>query len=793
MSASYAGLLGCCAVGALVLAGPADAQVQAGSSMVEAAPASQPSVVASASETSPPGQGDGSTVRGDGFDDIVVVARRTEERLQDVPISIVAVTTEQLRSNSITRSSDLIKLVPSLSIGETTTGGGNSFSLRGIRTGVVTYFADVPADTAAVNDQLWDLNSVQALAGPQGTLFGRNSTGGTILFVPQRPTDDLGGFAEAGYGSFDAKRLTAVLNVPILPILSVRVGGQIIRRDGVVKNLLGPDLQGQHREAFRASVLFEPGDGAFSDYLVFDYSHRNERPNAFITSGANSATVGCFTGIGCSYGPGSRFGGPTIASLQALQDQLGIRKVSSSFPDVLKTKNFGVANTAQLKLFDDALTVRYIFGYRHAEQFSVANQAHLDLPIEIIQNSNDATPTYTHEVQLIGAALDNRLNVVAGAFFLNSKGGRSINATSLYGDPSLPFSLDRNIFNTSFPDRRSRGLYSQATFNIVEGLNLTAGVRFSRDHRHSTTRSVGPQFTFFGPIVCRLPATLPGLDLPTCTLTQDAVDKATTYNFSIDYHVSQGVLLYATTRKGYNAGGFNLGVPATTDPSAPQQSFGPEYIRDYESGIKADWHIAGIPARTNLAAYLAKYEGIQRLSRGVTAAGVPFQGTANGGKATIYGFQLESSFRLAPGFTVNANYGYLHTQYDVGTLIFSKGNAFAQAPKHTLNLNAAYTQPIQAGGELAASAGLTYQSKFAFNDTNLNSPGVFQKGYSLVDARLGWNEIAGSNIDVAIFAKNIFDKVYRLDLQDQRAIFGYTTLYADPRTYGVEIRFKFGA
>ena len=727
------------------------------------------------------------------LEDVVVVARRTEERLQDVPISIVAVTEGQLRSASVTRSSDLSKLVPSLSVGEATTGPGNSFSIRGIRTGVVTYFAEVPTSSGGVNDQLWDLSSVQALAGPQGTLFGRNSTGGAVLFVPQRPKNEFGGYIEGGLGNYEAKRLAAVVNVPVSPSLKLRFGAQVLRRNGVVENTLGRDLQGQHREAYRASLLFEPGDGRFTDYAVVDYSNRNEAPNAFITSAASSATIGCFAGIGCSYGPGSRFGGPTISSLQAKQDALGIRAVASSFPDVLRSKSYGVSNTAQYKIAGDSLVAKYIFGYRYDEQYSVANQAHLDLPIEIILNANDGTPVYTHEFQLLGKAFDNRLTAVAGVFSLKADGGRNQNSTSLYGDPNLPFSVDRNIYNTSYSDRRSLGFYAQGTFTLMEGLNLTAGVRSNRDKRIQSTHSVGPQFTFFGPITCRISAAVTGLNVATCTLVQQATDKATTYNLSVDYHVTPSVLLYATARRGYNAGGFNTGVPATTDPTAPQQIFGPEFLNDYEAGFKADWSLGSIPARTNVAAYRGKYEGVQRLSRGITAAGVPFQGTSNGGQATIYGVQIESSFRLLPELTVNANYGYLHTQYDVGTAVFSKDNIFAQAPEHTFNLNATYTHPLAAGGSLVASAGIAYQSMVAFNDSNANTPaGNFQKGYSLVDARLAWNEVAGSPVDLAIYGKNLTDKVYALDLQDQRALFGFTTLYADPRTFGIELRYKFG-
>lgn len=717
------------------------------------------------------------------LDDIVVVARRAEERLQDVPISITAVTGEGLRRAQITQNSDLIRLVPTLNVQQSSTGPGQTYSLRGIRTGVITYFNEVPTSTNAVNNQLWDLSSLQALAGPQGTLFGRNSTGGAILFVPQRPTGELEGFIEAGYGNYDWRQLTATLNLPITQSVKLRVGGRLLRRDGVVKNEIGPDFQSQHRDSFRASLLLDPGE-IVSNYTVFDYTKGNEAPPALVTSNVR-ATAGCFTGLGCLYGT-------QPAELGAIQDQLGIRRVRSRFPAILDYKEWGVSNVVAAEPVD-GLTLKYIFGYRRSSSNRFTNQTTLDLPIQIGNNFQNYGRVVSHEVQALGKFLDGRLTWATGIFLSKSvsEGGLSY---SLFGNPALPFSNDRNNFTLIDQSQRTTGVYAQATLEVVDGLNVTGGIRFNKDRAGLKTLSVGPQFTFFGPQVCRFSPTAPGVDFANCTRRINDSYDAVTFNISADYRVSDKVLIYATTRRGYNSGGFNASVPASQEPSAPQPSYGPEYIRDYEAGVKADWAIGTVPVRTNLSGFYAKYTDIQRSTFGVSQSGSTFIGVSNGPKATVYGFQLESTVRPFPGFLVNANYGYLKTRYDEGSPGFPKGNRFAQAPKHTLNLSAAYTHELGDAGAIVANAGYTYQSKVSFQDANLGSALAFQKGYSLVDARLGWNRIAGTAIDAGLFVKNLTNEEYAVERQDLVSAFGFAgTIYNDPRTYGVEISYRFGA
>ncbi|MEA3300886.1 MAG: hypothetical protein U9R22_11740 [Pseudomonadota bacterium] len=143
---------------------------------------------------------------------------------------------------------------------------------------------------------------------------------------------------------------------------------------------------------------------------------------------------------------------------------------------------------------------------------------------------------------------------------------------------------------------------------------------------------------------------------------------------------------------------------------------------------------------------------------------------------------------------MNVNYGYLDPSYDKGTEVFNKDNEFARAPEHTVNASLSYSWPLVVGGEIVFYGGYTYQSEITFSDSNLGAPDdVFQDGYELIDARLGWNNVGGGPVDIGIYGKNLNDETYALDRQDNRNFLGFLgTHYNVPRTYGIELRYSFG-
>ena len=745
-------------------------------------------------QTDVPGSADGAppstTSRADTrMEDIVVVARRVAERLQDVPITITALSSEVLQNTQVQSGTDLIKLVPSLNVQQLAAGPGVNYSLRGIRDGVITYLNEVPVQTAAVDDQIWDLSSVQALAGPQGTLFGKNGTGGAILFVPQRPTDKFEGYLDGSYGNHEYVQLNGVINIPVSDILKIRVGGRLVRHDPFIENIGGGHgMQSENRKTFRASILFEP-TSSISNYTVFDYGRRNERPYAQITSDV-SPTLGCFPGI-CFYPP------DVLKKLQdeaALQDKLGIRKISQNFPNFDKTTNYGVSDILRYDISNN-VTVKYIFGYRYFGFNDISSKTSFTVPIELGQGKVFGQKTWTNEVQLLGKAFDNRLNVTVGGF-LSHDNRPVLSNYQLFAPDGAPFDINKNIFQRSDTINKSQAAYAQGTFAVTEGLKFTAGVRYTKDDAKISLVSMSPRYTFFGPEVCALPAGAQGVDSVNCVRKLDASFHAVTYNFSLDYRVSEGLLVYATTRRGYNGGGFNAAAPSpdVNVPGGPLFDYQPEYLRDYEAGIKANGTLAGIPVRAELSAYLAKYTNIQRTGYGVASNGSTYSGTINGPKATIYGATLEAAAKPFHDLTLNLNYGFLHTRFDEGSPGFPKGNVFAQAPKHTVNASATYDHDLAAGGSAFATMNYAYQSSIVFQDNNIALPFARQKGYGVFDAQIGWRSVLDSNFDVTVFARNLTNVVYAIDREDETALLGFVgTVYNDPRTFGVTLHYHFGS
>ena len=719
--------------------------------------------------------------------EVVVVARRVEESQQKVPLTITAVSNEQLKMQTISSGTDLQGLVPSLSVGISIFGATQQYSLRGIRDGVVEYLNDVPVDSILADSQLWDLASVQAVSGPQGTLFGRNSTGGDVLFVPQKPTNEFGGYAQVRYGSYNLTDAIAVVNIPLSDSLQIRLGGEFTNRDGITKNISGNDLGKLAHQNLRFSLLYSPTSW-LSEYAVVSLAYRHDTPVAQVSgiAGSEAAVNASLPGGAYAFYESlfpTLFNNDPLAYYDDLlaQQKRGIRSVDVPLQSAAVNNLYHFSNI--LAAAFDPVTVKLISGYQGSYNHQLISDLSIPLPVIIGQNDNTAGMV-TQEAQILGKSFNDRFDWVGGVYYSDSWNS-SLNSYLLFQIPGTPFNT-QTTQQSGGPVNNTHSLaeYAQGTVSLTDALKFTTGLRYTRDRLETV------QLGYAQGQVCNLPS--PPADAATCRQAISTHSDALTYNFSIDYQLTPGVLLYGTTRKGYNAGGFNVGFPPPV-PDVVQ----PETIKDYEVGLKSDGQIGSVPFRVNVSAYKSKYDNIQR-SVGVIYPinGVDTVVTAflNAATATLYGAQVELLAKPLPDLTLQASYGYLHTKYDSfeSFLGSATGNKFAQAPDSTAHFSATFRHSF-AAGQLAANASYSYISSVAFQDINLGEPGNIGGGYGLLDLRLGLENICDRRIDLSVYAKNVTNKVYELNASDDTAQFGFVSVqYGDPRTFGVEVRYSFG-
>jgi iron complex outermembrane receptor protein len=298
---------------------------------------------------------------------------------------------------------------------------------------------------------------------------------------------------------------------------------------------------------------------------------------------------------------------------------------------------------------------------------------------------------------------------------------------------------------------------------------------------------------------CGLPPG-PEVDFTTCTKNQKATFIEPSWTFGLDFKVTDHVLAYVTTRRGFNSGGFNLAGPAT---------YATEKLTDVEIGLKTDWSLAGRPVRVNLALYRSDYADIQR-SIFLYVNNIPIGITANAASATVDGVELEIKANLTSYFEISAAGSYIDPKYNKFITEFAPGeyvnltsNVLADAPKVSTSVSPRLRFPVPAsiGSELALIGTWAYQSRIYFQDSNQTDPFISntldpysqQAGYSLFNAQLAWKQAMGSHADIRFFGKNLGNKVYADVTSNNLSTYGVANkIYGEPRTWGVSFSYHFG-
>ena len=726
-----------------------------------------------------------------GLEEIVVTARRREERLQDVPAAVSALTGDDLRDRNVETSVDLQNFVPSLNLSSTFSRDENAFVIRGMGptngsqfvgggTGVVAYFSEVPANGSGPG-LFYDLENVQVIKGPQGTLFGKNTTGGVVLFTPRKPANDFGGYVDVSAGNYDMFAATAALNVPIVADkLLIRVAGQMQRRDGFTIDrgplFPGKDYDDRDYRALRLSVLFRPTERIENHLVVSDF-YSDTNGDGFVLSAANP----------------EHSLSPLLLPVLADQEASGIRSTAFS-TDTRETRHYyGAVNTTRVELSDN-VTLKNIFGYqvrkvRNADDVDATIIPILDLPGAQAPDWAVTRETYTEEVQLQGSALSDNLKWTTGAYYEHG--------ASFDDQPFEVHVFDLVIVQPKLTNSdSSKGLYAQTVYDLgglaegLHGLKLTTGYRYTWDTFFEGIALYSPTF---GNTCFTSAGVYPQAD---CVFAASGKSEAESWTVGLDYQFDSGALIYIRSSRGYVPGGFSRSLGLTPGgTSRPEFRFKPESVIDVELGAKSEFTLGGMKGSVAADVFRSDFKDIQRAVSTVLPPGIQAQYTANAAKAKIEGFEFESTVVPFAGMRLDATYSYLQAEYTeidpvaAPTLI---GLPFANLPKHKYSVAASYTVPLAANiGSVRLSASYSYQSRF-FAATAIQ-PLDHIESYDLVNCALDWDGVLGSSIDASVFVANATDEEYRIGQSSNYFSDGkVVSLFGEPRTYGVRLRYRFG-
>jgi iron complex outermembrane receptor protein len=787
------------------------------------------------------------------LDEVIVTARRKEERTQDVPISITAFSGERLLQQGITSTQSLQASVPSLVVGPNGQGSRDveSPTIRGqgatfqASPGVAVYFAEAPLVSALTLStqggpgNYLDLANLQVLKGPQGTLFGRNTTGGAILLEPNRPTENFEGYVNVQAGNYADREFQAVLNAPLIEDrLLVRFAGEIAQRDGYTRDItFNKDRDDKDNWAVRLGVTWRPVDG-FQNYLVMSTAKSETNGTGIVGRGFNLLGLQLYQACGNAFSP------PCSAyqDLAAAQDARGPRTIALSADVYQRTETSSVTDIVDWDL-TDALRLRNVANYAELQSFyiydgdgSVASQNDVN-PFRGRTVPRDDVRQYSEELQLQGRAWQDDLTYIVGVFYYKNEpnGLQAAGSSNVCGLGLGPLCLkwpqdtspgNQNPFNNISNygvTNESYAAYAQGTYDFggmsdsLKGLRLTLGYRYTWDRIDGFATSYNPDPPgWLGAngvddpqaAVCAATGLFTDNPLTDCLSRGKLRSSAPTWTVGLDYNLTDAILLYARVSEGYKAGGFN------TYAVRPETlTFGPEEVRAYEAGFKSDFDVSDAPARLNVNLFQLDYSAIQRAAGDTHGASSGAQ-VLSSASATIRGVELEATIRPIANLELGLNYSYIDAQYDKFPFVvpgpfphqdctgaFIPGGATADMsclPMQYLSPNILSTY-VRIGFTDDLSLFVNYSWTDEQHTEALvleqNQPGERLEAYGLVNATLEWKNIAGVPVDVSVFGTNLADKEYRIsntDVYQVGSLLSWGTIYGEPRMYGVRARYNWG-
>lgn len=717
----------------------------------------QPSAPAGVSQTSATeAQADSDTnAAATASGDVVVTARRREETLLSVPVAVTAFTADRLEKTGVVDLTDIQNVTPNTTLkaarGTNSTlaafirGVGQQDPVPGFESGVGIYLDDVYLNRpqAAVLD-IYDVDRIEVLRGPQGTLYGRNTIGGAVKYVTKRLPDTLSVNLKGSYGSYNEADGVVSVSAPVASFLKIGIAGARLSHDGFGRNLnLGIDNYDKRLWAVRGTVEAETPDARVFARLTGDFTHDSSRARN-----------------GHRLIPGLVSGTPVLANV--FDTQAGL----NSPREDIRAGGGSLSISAELS---DAITLRSISAYREDRSYTPIDFDALpavDVDVPAVYRNNQTS----QEVQLLYKS--DKLNGLLGYYYLDAKASTAFDvllSTTLAG-------LD--AYTAGNVKTETSSFYADFTYDFTPRISLSVGGRYTWDNRNSTIvkqNYLGGATTEFGGNPTPLGAAL-------TNFVGEATFRRFTPRVSLNVKPFDGHLVYASYAQGFKGGGFD---PRGSGASAPDTNgdgvrsyqeqynyllFRPETVKTYEIG----WKGAVFDRRFTFAldGFYSDYIDVQVPgSAGAVVNGIQtFIGiTTNAAKATIKGVELESSTVLARGFagtgsnlSFNGTLGYIDAHYDsfigpTGTDV-AGSRVFQNTPHWTASGTLGGTLPI---GDHALSASTTVSYRSLTHQFETASPFLDQKGYALLDANLTYSFGGNGRYSLGVHGKNLTNAIYK--------------------------------
>ncbi len=730
-----------------------------------------------------------------GLEEIVVTARRVSESLQKTPVAVSAFTATAIQNKFATDIRALAGDIPNVVITNVPGFNAASIGIRGQSTGDIILTFE-PAVGVVVDDfvlahvqtqlfDLFDIERIEVLRGPQGTLFGKNTVGGVVNVISKRPEAGYSAELRLGYSSFNTKDVKAAINIPIADNLFFRAAGSFQQSDGfyrLTKNNAvdgaqgvvgrGQRIGGSKFFSGRAKLLWEP-DADTNVMLTYEMLRDrgqsppsvNETPRGFLFD------VLGFPGIQTTGGSPFDTGTTLCAG-------------SATVPTCPGTLSGHRINVDGVYLrgehtFAGVGTLTMVGGYR-AVKSSLPSDYTGENAYLFVATRDDRRSQYSFETRF-SSDFSDRFKITAGAMYWGQT--LDANATSILGFLRFlgdPTALNNPNQSTANYKVDSYAAFGEAEYQLSDPFSIFVGARYTKEDKSFAVRPAVRRNTIltgFWP-----------------QYADNASFSKPTVRVGYRYEIAPGINNYFTYSQGYKSGGYNEQAMSATS-ALP---FGDETADSFEFGLKTE--TADRRLRANLAGFYVRYNDLQRdavVPFTDPLTGLPGQETrtTNAGKAEVYGLELELSAAPIDGLTMGAALGWQKARYlefstDVNGDGVNDDASFLKlrnTPNWTASANAHYQFPPAPWGTVTLNADINYQSQF--ESTTLNADFSQGQARTLVGTSIGWTDPT-EKFRLSIFGRNLLDKVYRVSANSVAGLFNFTN-YAPPRSFGIEGSVKF--